>query len=184
MPALDEIRARWSPPTEPLQLGTWAAVEALLGRPLPDDLRKLFDSYGAGSFAAPGGLHADPPLHLHPASHVAREAQEVLDTLDMYEADDLLAGRPVRELRVVPFAVCRGGVGEVWHWALGSDSGTLFLETSEYRLLQFPGTATDVVLDQLLGQGWFEPWVHEPPPALFVPGEYPTNDPPDVEVTS
>lgn len=184
MSALGEIRARWAPPAKPLQLGSWDDVEALLGSPLPDDLRELVDTYGAGSFAAPGGLYADPPLHLNPASRVALNAQEVLDTLELHETDEFLAGRPAADLRVVPFAVCGGGVGEVWHWALGPDSGTLFQETSEYRLLPLPGTATEVVLDHLLGRGWFEPWAPEPPPALFIPDEYPTNDPPVTEATS
>jgi hypothetical protein len=175
--ALEQLRARYPPPATPLQIGTWTDVEALLGRPLPDGVRELVDTYGPGSFAAPGGLHGDPPLHLRTAAHALSDAHEILDTIDLYDLDELLAGRPAAELRAASFAVLGGGLGELWVWVIGEDHGIAFLSMwADYTPLPLAGTAADAVLDQLDARGAFVHWDHDPPPALFVPGEYPTNE--------
>jgi hypothetical protein len=176
-PALEHLCARYPPPATPLQIGTWADVEALLGRPLPDGVRELADTYGAGSFAAPGGLFGDPPLHLRSAARAAHEAEEILDTVDLYDLDELLAGRPMADVRAASFAELGGGLGELWVWVIGADHGIAFLDTQgDWTPRPLAGSAADVVRDQLDARGVFEHWDHEPPPALFVPGEHPSNE--------
>lgn len=175
-PALAELCARFPPPTKPLEVGSWADVDRMLGRRLPDDLRELVETYGAGSFAQAGGLEYDPPLHLFPASQIVSHGQEVLETLDMHDLNDLLGTETTERLRVAPFAVRGGGLGELWLWVVDDEHGVAVADTdTDYHVWPLPGRAADVVLELLEQREWFELDAIEPPPTVFIPSEYGVN---------
>ncbi|MFD4376280.1 SMI1/KNR4 family protein [Streptomyces sp. NPDC058486] len=115
MTAIDDLVRLCPPPAERPPAVDWAAAERALGVPLPDDYKRLVDTYGAGVFdetvwlLTPGAVRDDCEL-----IGQTRERDEILESL--WEIGE---ERPVEleepGARVVPWAYEEGS-GAFLYW--------------------------------------------------------------------
>jgi hypothetical protein len=154
---LDELRALVPPPAQP-RPADWDAIAALLEGPIRDDIREVWDTYGAGQFTCDtsddeGGDDEEaewPPnagLHWLPGKYV----ELVDDALETFDVSDLHGDRPIEELRAVAIGWLDGPEHDLWLYRCGDAHGLAYNDWE--CVTRLPGSAAGTLLDAIYGRG-------------------------------
>lgn len=152
---LDELVGLVPPPAEPRR-PDWDRIAALLGGPVRADIRKAWDTYGAGQITCrefgDANYVPDAGLHLLPAKYV----HLVDDALGAYDVTDLHGDRPVDELRAVAIGWLDGPEHDLWVYRCGDAHGLAFNDGE--CVTRLPDSAARTLLHAIHGRA-FLAWV-------------------------